>query len=675
MRLLKALCLVIVLVFSIIAQNLMKNGDFSSGMDNWTLGDYASVSKTSVVDGEFQITITTAQPEAWGVQLMQNGISLTQNKTYLLTFDAHADVAKDIFVSVGPGTDQKVTIPATKQSCTTSIVINQGSNPSARLDFNIGKTAGQLYLDNFVLKEFVPVPDTATLPVKNCKFPTGSRYPNGIKPSCFSQAEMNAHCLEWFKKWKSKYVTSQGCNAGEIRVQRIETGDANTNDCVSEAIGYGMIIMAYMFSDSNNTRPDFDGFWRFYCRYKDGNNLMNWRILKDGNVFYQAGAATDADEDVAFALFMAHRQWGSGDSINYFKEAVDLSNSILQHEINDSNDVRPGDGWDGANPSYFAPAYYTIFKKRTGLARWGDIAKHTYATIVDYYYKSQETYDSALQINTGLQPNWCDYPGGKKGPGEWSMDFNGYWWDACRAPWRQGYDYLLNGTANSDYAKTNESRISKYFKTKYNGDPSKIKSHYSLSGEETPWSGNPNPKLGAEDTMNLAGFVGSFAIAAMVEGDQKWLDTLYKRLVALPMCETGVDWGTDYFCDILKMLYVLVLSGNMPDFYTDFKVDPLSAVVPKTAMGAGVPVSPLTVRQAQSVVSISFSMPKDLSAPELKLQDVKGRILKTWHFTPSLALANCTASFDRSTLASGVYLVTLSTATRVQIGKLVLTKR
>ena len=661
--------LLMALAISSYSQNLVINGDFSQGMENWNLGDYGNVAQDTIVNGEFQINISTAQSDPWGVQLMQSGINLTGNKTYVLTFDARADAEKEIFVSIGSGTDRTISIPTTTQSCTVSFATPPGSDPSVRLDFNIGKTTGYLYLDNIVLREFVAAPDTGDLPAKNCKFPTSSRYPNGIKPSCFSQSQMNAHCLDWYSMWKEKYVTTEGCGPGEYRVQRIETGDENTNDCVSEGIAYGMVITVYMHNDSNNTKSIFDGLWRFYCRYKNDNNLMNWRIYKDGTVHYPGGAAIDADEDVALALFMAHRQWGSDGEVDYFKEAVDISNSILQHEITASNDIRPGDSWDGGNPSYFAPAAYTIFKRGTGNARWGEIARHTYSTIVDYYYNSQETYDSTLDMYTGLQPNWCDYAGGAWSPGAWSMDPNSFWWDACRVPWRQGYDYLLNGTANSEYAKTNTKRISEYFKAKYDGDPSKIVSHYSLSGKETPWTGDPNPHLGAEDTMNLAGFVGAIAIAAMAGDDQVWLDTLYKRLVEIPMCETGIDWGTDYFCDILKMLYLLVLRGNMPDFYSDFEVEPISGIFKDNRNHSTVSRPALIVRQSQSGLRISLAESRGVPVT-VQLLNVNGRIVKSRHFPANPSCTDYTMALDYS-VAPGMYLVKAIVGDQVRTGKLV----
>ena len=127
--------------------------------------------------------------------------------------------------------------------------------------------------------------------------------------------------------------------------------------------------------------------------------------------------------------------------------------------------------------------------------------------------------NSALGINTGLQPNWCNYDGTTWSPGAWSMDPNSWWWDAIRHVWRQSYDYLLYGTTDSQYAYSNNARVSAFFQTKYNGDASKILSHYKLDGTETAYNrGDRTPDLGTEDVKNLPGPEGAVAIAAMVGG-------------------------------------------------------------------------------------------------------------------------------------------------------------
>ncbi len=270
---------------------------------------------------------------------------------------------------------------------------------------------------------------------------------------------------------------------------------------------------------------------------------------------------------------MADKQWGSAGAINYRNEAIALAAKVLQHEVTASNDIRPGDGWDGGNPSYFAPYTYRMIGDYTGVTRWYSVASRTYNTIVKYYYTSSLTYDSTLKMYTGMQPNWCNYDGSPWSPGAWCMRADTWWWDAIRHAWRQGYDYVLYGRLNSGYAQDNSFRISEYFKTKYNGNPALIKSHYELNGTETYYCrGDRTPDLCTEDVKNLPGPVGAIAVAAMAGEDQNWLNALYDRLVNMDagngpgeLTETGVMWGTDYFCDILKMQYLLILTGNMPN--------------------------------------------------------------------------------------------------------------
>ncbi|MEI7504969.1 MAG: carbohydrate binding domain-containing protein, partial [Paludibacter sp.] len=114
--------------------------------------------------------------------------------------------------------------------------------------------------------------------------------------------------------------------------------------------------------------------------------------------------------------------------------------------------------------------------------------------------------------------------------------------------------------------------LSDFFRTKYSGDATKIKSNYNLNGEEMVWSGALVPAMAQEDVMNLPGLTGAVGIASMVEGDQTWINNCYYTLVTMDagtgsgnLTETNVNWGTDYFCDILKMQYLLIMTGNMPN--------------------------------------------------------------------------------------------------------------
>lgn len=386
---------------------------------------------------------------------------------------------------------------------------------------------------------------------------------------------MNQHTQDWFVKWRAKYMTQNNCTGAEWRVQRTETGNSihkgcSENDTVSEGIGYGMVVLVYMENTTNNTKAQFDGLYTYYKNHLDGAGLMNWQIPYCDS----GGSATDADEDVAMALLAAEWQWGNATgTFNYGAEASTIIGRILASEITAANDIRPGDGWDGGNISYFAPYQYRMFATKTGVTRWNLVAQRTYQTIVNYYYNSPLTTNAALGIKTGLQPNWCNYDGTPWSPGAWAMRADTWWWDAIRHAWRQGYDYVLYGTSNNQLAYNNSARLSYFFKTKYGGDASLIKSHYTLDGTETTYCrGDRTPDLCTEDVKNLPGPEGAVAIAAMAEGDQDWLNECYYTLVTMNagtgsggLTETGVMWGTDYFNDILKMQYLLILTGNMPN--------------------------------------------------------------------------------------------------------------
>ena len=100
------------------------------------------------------------------------------------------------------------------------------------------------------------------------------------------------------------------------------------------------------------------------------------------------GGATDADEDIAFALLMADKQWGSAGSLNYLNLAKAQINNIWLHEIVDSKLAGPGDSWGptdlwkNINISYFAPAYYRVFKMVDSGHDWDAVIKTIYDTII-----------------------------------------------------------------------------------------------------------------------------------------------------------------------------------------------------------------------------------------------------------------------------------------------------
>ncbi|MCX7727507.1 MAG: T9SS type A sorting domain-containing protein, partial [Chitinispirillaceae bacterium] len=93
------------------------------------------------------------------------------------------------------------------------------------------------------------------------------------------------------------------------------------------------------------------------------------------------------------------------------------------------------------------------------------------------------------------------------------------------------------------------SKIAAWISTKTGNDPSKIVDGYNIDGTET-------------SRYNNATFVGPFACAGMVDESHKsWLDKAYEHLNSL------VEVKDVYYQQSLKVITLLFLSGNMPNFW------------------------------------------------------------------------------------------------------------
>jgi len=202
---------------------------------------------------------------------------------------------------------------------------------------------------------------TPPAPGMKFPFPQNRQSANCVYPAGYT----NDVVLAAYNKWKADTVTNAGAG-GFRRVKRTQsdftgTGGLELESTVSEGIGYGMLIAVYM-----NDQALFDDLWRYEQLWpNDKTGLMDWYINAAGNMRLGTGPATDADEDMAFALVMADRQWGGKGALasNYIDIAKDQISKIWNNEIYQSKLLLPGNwgDWSTVNISYFAPAYYRVF--------------------------------------------------------------------------------------------------------------------------------------------------------------------------------------------------------------------------------------------------------------------------------------------------------------------------
>jgi len=124
-----------------------------------------------------------------------------------------------------------------------------------------------------------------------------------------------------YQNWKTDLLTADGAG-GFLRVKRPNSG-TQVNSSNSEGIGYGMEIAVYM-----DDQATFDKLWQYEQIHRGTNGLMDWEISPTGGVL-GSGAASDGDEDMAFALVMADKKWGGQGSLsdtylNHAKKLIDL---------------------------------------------------------------------------------------------------------------------------------------------------------------------------------------------------------------------------------------------------------------------------------------------------------------------------------------------------------------
>jgi hypothetical protein len=344
-------------------------------------------------------------------------------------------------------------------------------------------------------------------------FPQNVDYAYGIKPSPINSTRIQDTYEEFITRF---YEESPDKSKARIKWDT----PAQT---VSEGIGYGMLIMVYMDNATNKTQEKFDKLWTYYNSFLNSNGLMHWKINGFTSVA-GTNAATDAEMDVAAVLLQAHKQWSAQ---KYLDDARVLIDKIWNKEVNANGFLKPGDTWDSKkNPSYFSTAALESFK-HAGSQDWDRVIGNSYALI-----------KKVRNQTSGLMPDWCQENGGSTG--------DVFFYDAARTPWRMAWGYLWYG--HSD-AKDICSTIATWITSSTGGEAASVGDRYNLDGTKT-------------SSALTSTFLGAFACAGMVDRvHQTWLNNAYKAQEAM------VDVEELYFGSSLKVMYLLLLSGNMPDLW------------------------------------------------------------------------------------------------------------
>ena len=446
---------------------------------------------------------------------------------------------------------------ASDGGATTATTATTGGNPtrggaggSVTAGGSGGSATGGNVATGGVWRGPTPATTSAKFPFPQNRFSTNCTYPTDFK---------NEDVQSVYTKWKADLVVSD--NAGALRVIRPSEPGLEVNSTVSEGIAYGMLISVYM-----NDQTVFDGLWKFALKYPSQaavglNNvqtmLMNWYVkpdgtLNSGDVNYQ-GAATDADEDMAWALIMADKQWGGQGSLSksYLQSAKDLLNDIWTYEILDSklpkNGNRWGD-WNSLNVSYFAPSYYRVFASVSGNASWNSgVVKCVYDTIAGNVTSANGN------LANGLVRAFSTSTGGAvKDQKDW------YNYDSCRTPFRIGLDVCLTKSSADLWANAKDyvAKTSQFFA---GIGAANIVDGYQING-------TPKAEFGARGYQGRsAAFIGPAGVGAMHSSTyQTFINDVWGLIR-----QNNMWCGCQYYDESWTLLSMLMMSGNFLDYTTE----------------------------------------------------------------------------------------------------------
>lgn len=375
-------------------------------------------------------------------------------------------------------------------------------------------------------------------------YPQALTCPGCIKPSNVSQKEMDESVKAFYDYWKKKYLKNDLSSLpGGYYVKGEITGSPEgfTPLGSSEGQGYGMIIATLMAGYDPDAQAIFDGLLKTVRAYKSSGNrhLMGWVVADDKMAQGHFGSATDGDLDIAYALLLAHKQWGNSGSINYLSEAKRMIiKGIRTSYITNDYRLNLGD-WKNetskdTRPSDWMLTHFKAFKKATGDMVWDSVATATYEMIAAIQKNYSATTNLMPDFATGI-PVKPAGPGFLEGPND-----GNYYYNACRTPLRFVMDYAHYGDARG---KNAVSGMIKWAKLKSNNSPANIKAGYTLNGNDL--QGN-----NYESSVFIAPFV---AAATCDKSSQEFLNEGWSAIK---------DMKDGYFEDSYNLLCLLYISGN-----------------------------------------------------------------------------------------------------------------
>lgn len=158
-------------------EDLIINGNFSFGADQWTFNKKNGTGSGDVENGEYKLSIGATGTNDNDIQVVQSGIRLEKDKTYRLVFDARTSANRKMTVDIRAtqtpdvtfltriiSGENQVDLTTEKEKFTIDFVMEKETSDNSSVEFNVGTNTASVYIDNVSLFE---IDGTYAIPVFN----------------------------------------------------------------------------------------------------------------------------------------------------------------------------------------------------------------------------------------------------------------------------------------------------------------------------------------------------------------------------------------------------------------------------------------------------------------------------------------------------------------------------
>ncbi|MCF8224925.1 MAG: cellulase family glycosylhydrolase [Bacteroidales bacterium] len=331
----------------------VRNGDFSNELNGWNFQVQGEAVATAEVQQETAtVNVNAVDGSNWHVQMSQTGIQLIQWGEYSLTFDAWSDTpGMNITVYLGKSTDpynayteyKNFELSGENARYELLFTMEEPSDKTARLVFDLGYSTGTIYLDSIEMKQlFVPVlveqiqigPDPAQITEKGDSLQlTVEILPEAANSKEVSWSVRQGENIAEVTSYGM--VKAKGVADGEVLVEAKAKDGSGVTGLIKVEVSNQLLVESISLDPTTTVIDDYRGTARIFNEVlpeNASNKTLLWETTSGGNIaeISQSGlleALGTGDGDVTVRA-------ATTDGSNLYDEVViTLTNQVMAESV------------------------------------------------------------------------------------------------------------------------------------------------------------------------------------------------------------------------------------------------------------------------------------------------------------------------------------------------------